>query len=122
MGKKKTMGNRKGIHLSKTKEWTDKELLLLDDTAYTDEDIAKLTKRTLTSVQLKRRRRRAEGRKPEKLVETTVEQDIETKNNEYWKRQYDTLSRKYEKLAEHQSVTEQLVADIKELAPVSYAA
>jgi hypothetical protein len=113
------MGNKKGIHLSNAREWTDQELQLLDSTL-SNEEVAETLKRSVTSVELKRRRRRAAVRTPEKLVETTVEQDVEAKSNDYWKRQYDQLARKYGKLAEEHSVVDQLVADIKEVAPVSY--
>lgn len=113
------MSNKKGIVLTQPKEWTASELVLLDSTT-TSEDIAAQTGRSLTSVQLKRRRRNAARRMPETLAQTTIEQDIEVKGNSYWQRQYHQLARKYEKLAEDQSVIDQLVTDIKEIAPVSY--
>lgn len=115
--------SKKGIHLSIAREWSADELAKLDDEALCSEEIARQTGRSLTSVQLKRRRRNAEQRaleELEELVGTTIEQDVEEKGNSHWKRQYDSLARKYDKLAEEHSVINQLVTDIKQIAPVSY--
>jgi hypothetical protein len=54
-------------------------------------------------------------------VPTTVEQDLETKGEDYWARQFDTLSSKYKKVLEEKTIADRLVADIRSMAPKSYA-
>jgi hypothetical protein len=55
-----------------------------------------------------------------KPVETSVESDVEAKDNDFWKRQFSSISKKYEKLLVEKSAVDRLVLDVKEMAPKSY--
>jgi len=52
---------------------------------------------------------------------TTFEQDKAGKTNEFWKREYKVLEKKYERAVAHAAVSEQLVELAREIAPVSYS-
>lgn len=110
-----------GKHHTQSRPWSGSDLEVLDSDL-SDAEAAKKLKRSLTSVTVKRRRRRAANRGPKRLPgDSTVEQDVSEKTETFWKRQYHLLSSKYEKLSEKQGVVDQLVADIKEAAPRSYS-
>lgn len=54
------------------------------------------------------------------VLPKTFEQDRTRHDNQYWQGQYKLLSTKYERALKEQSVIEQLVAAIKDIAPISY--
>jgi len=52
--------------------------------------------------------------------ETKIETDFEVSDGEFWKNQYNVVSRKYKSLLGDNTVTLRLVQDIKDMAPMSY--
>lgn len=89
------------------------------------ETIAKKLGRTVTSCERKWDRLQRAGvakknSKPSVTVESTLDDDITLKSNSHWRREFNKLLKKYDKLAERSSAVDQLVQDIKDVAPVSY--
>ena len=118
-------------------KWTPKDIQAfagLVASGYTDEGLAKSFGISEPAVRRARQRfvpssvtRRGEAAKPAdpkaafiSKEPTTFEQDKASKSDGFWKREYRVLERKYEQAVTSASVSEQLVALAKELAPVCY--
>ncbi len=68
-----------------------------------------------------RKSKPAKATKKEKVVKpTTFEQDVSEARSIAWRRKYFDLHRKYERALKSASAVEALVADIRQLAPLSY--
>ena len=105
--------------------WTDKEIALLAS-GLSNAEVAKRTGRSAAAIRGKRQRLAAAASRPddkpaEPVVPATYEDDRERTSGEYWKRQFDVLTRKYEKALKEQTAIEQLVQAARELAPKSYS-
>jgi len=53
---------------------------------------------------------------------STVDEDLAKQDEDYWRREYDTVTAKYDKLLKQTNVVERLVERIAGLAPTSYTA
>ncbi len=109
------------------KAWTAEELALFDGTL-TDNEIATKTKRSIGSVIGARSRSGGKAKaalkprpSPEEVEEAPYEEDRAGASNEVWKKRYSQLSHKYARALQEASVVEQLVAEISDLAPLSYS-
>lgn len=97
------------------KKWSEKELALLGSKS--DKQLATELGRSVPSVRLKRQER---GIVAAAHAEPSYDADRERASNELWRRKYKELDKKYHKAVEENSVIEQLVSEIKDLAPLSY--
>lgn len=105
-----------------TQPWTPEEIAMLGKIP--DKEMAKRTGRTLSSCRQKRQAhglgatpalRKAEADKP-------YEADKEQSGQGVWKKKYSDLLTKYQRALHESAVVDQLVGDIKDLAPTSYSA
>jgi hypothetical protein len=110
--------------MNKTK-WTEKEvsqLKSLRSAGASLNQIAKTLGRTRDSVNCKVQCLGL-GVKPAASVipETTLAEDISDKDEKFWKRQHNDLSKKYQGLLTEKSAVDRLVTEVKDMAPKSYA-
>ncbi len=102
--------------------WTQKEVDLF--AALDDESIVKKTGRTFNAVRAKRNCLKRELPKKERKKLTppaTYEADKVRVDEAHWKRSHDELAKKYSRALKENTVVERLVAEIKDVAPLSYS-
>lgn len=106
--------------MSKTKNWTKAELKILKG-ATSGHDAAEKLGRSVASVQNKATRMGISLHHDAPLAKSSVIEDVKTHDEKFWRRHYATLQAKYDKLAQEQTITDRLVANITALAPRSYS-
>ncbi len=104
--------------------WSEADISVLKSPC-SHAEAARLTKRSEAAIRSKRQRlglvpKRGAIPTSRPEVETTFEQDADKSRSEYWRDQYQTLTRKYEKALKQTSAVEQLVSMASSLAPLSY--
>jgi hypothetical protein len=100
------------------KFWTDEQIALLKSDE-TNREIAKKVGRSFEAVRQKR------GQlgllKPRAAaIERTYEEDRESASADLWRKRYNELAAKYKRAQHENSVVDQLVSEIRDLAPTSY--
>lgn len=113
--------------LNDTTPWPANHLALVQDESKSVAEIARLTGRTAKSVKSKRYRLRKNAKKaaaaPAKKAPTALPNHLEDKtekDNSYWHDRYKILDREYQKSLKQNVLIDRLIADIKEIAPLSY--
>jgi hypothetical protein len=103
------------------KRWTKEELNLLRS-PLSSREIANKLNRSLKTIETNRSRMGIKISEPKvPKPESTVKEDLEEKDEDYWARQYGMLNVKYQKLLKAENAVERLVTRIVELAPRRYA-
>lgn len=101
--------------------WTPEEIEILKQPLSIKEAAAQLS-RTVAAVQNKRRALGIRTTEPQAAApESTVEQDLQGKDEDFWARQFGTLNQKYQKLLKEQNAVERLVSHVADLAPRRYS-
>lgn len=103
-----------------TKTWTEKALSIING-PLTNVDAGERLGLSETAVRRKRKKLGIKRIETVDAVEaTTVAEDVEKHDEQYWKDRHAALSKKYDKLAKAESVVDRLVSQIASMAPVSY--
>lgn len=99
------------------KPWTAAEVEVLKHNL-DDKRVAANLGRPEHAVRAKRQRMDAKGYPPAETP--SFEQDKANSSDQYWKKQYQALEKKYDKALSESSATEQLIKLAREVAPKSY--
>lgn len=103
-------------------KWSQKEVDVIGE-PISAKDAAKKIGRSLAAVNLKRQQLgiSVADRKAKLVEESSYETDQNSASEALWERRYTALAGKYQKAIHENTVTLQLVSEIKDLAPVKYS-